>query len=157
MRQTGSIVSLDIWILKEWVKRTAFFYSTIHCPSLEAENKMWWAKSLIWVAHPSLAWEKQILRYEMTSSLIAWDLSPAVVNRDWFTSQAAFLDSKTWFKFAILFLCRRDLKVPWLYVTPAFKVTQQRISPDSANLTFSPGDFYFNKSYSGRSPWCWGL
>lgn len=101
--------------------------------------------------------KKQILHCEMTSSLIAWDLSPAVVNRDWFTSQEAFSDSKIWFKFAILDLCRRHLKVLWLYVTPSFKVTQQRISPESANLTFSPGNFHFNRSYLGKPPWCWGL
>jgi len=48
VRRTGSIISMGTWIWKEWVKRTAVFYSTIHCPSLEAENKMWRAKSLIW-------------------------------------------------------------------------------------------------------------
>lgn len=86
--------------------------------------------------------------YEMTSSLIVWDLSPAVVNKDWFTSQAAFLDSKTWFKNAILMCWRKDLKVPWIYVAPLCKVTQQRVSPDSANLTSSPSDL--NKSYLGK-------
>lgn len=108
------------------------------------------------LSDPSLPWEKQILNYEITSSLIAWDLSPAVVNRDWFTSQAV-LDSTTWFKFTVLDLYRRDLQVPWLHVTPLFKVTQQRTSPDSGNLTFLPGKFYFNKSFSGKSPLCWGL
>lgn len=43
---------------------------------------------------------------------------------------------------------RRDLKAPWIYVTPLFKVTQQRVFPDSANLTSSPSDL--NKSYLGK-------
>lgn len=34
------------------------------------------------MADPSLPWEKQILLYEMTSSLIAWDLSQAVLSTD---------------------------------------------------------------------------
>lgn len=116
------------------------------------EPKVWSA-----VTDPSLPWEKQTLHYEMTSSLIAWDLSPAVVNRNWFTSLTASLASKTWFKFAILDHFRRDLIASWLFAPPLLKVTQQRTSPESAYMPVSPGDFYFKISYSRKFPWCWDL
>lgn len=116
------------------------------------EPKVWSA-----VTDPSLLWEKQTLHYEITSSLIAWDLSPAVVNRNWFTSLTASSASKTWFKFAIVDHFRRDLIVSWLFAHPWLKVTQQRTSAESPYTSFSPEDFYFKISYSGKFPWCWGL
>lgn len=108
------------------------------------------------VTDPSLPWEKQTLHYEMTSSLIAWDLSPAAVNRNWFTSQTASLASKTWFKFATLDHFRRDLVVPWLFAPPLLKLPSKELL-QSQHVSFSPGDFYSKISYSGKCPWYWGL
>lgn len=152
MRHTGSSVSLDTQLLRERkrVKRTAVFLQ--HHPLSIPGGRKWEVMSqesdLGWQIHLCRG-KKQILLYEMTSSLIAWDLSQAVLSTDWFTSQAAFSDSNSGSH-----LRSQIFKYPDSNISCPLELHGKNFSRLSSPVTLSLVNFYFYKSYLRKSSWC---